>query len=263
MKFTLFLLLCNSLLFSKVYYSKLEPYEIRDISSNVSGLVLFADENKLGKNLSSEAYIKIDTELDEKEVKYINEKLVFLKRTINSNEKVLKNLDELLNRKRTNYDNIKSLKIKSTLEKDREFYDLISSENAYLNTMKEINNLKIQVTDLQLRRAHLKRSIIDKNLTAKGFTLYSLAVKPGQVVGISTALAKVADVSRGLLTIYLDEEDLVGIESKKVYLDGIESKYKISRILNIADSKNISKYMAQIIIKSPKVFSKLVKVELK
>mgnify|MGYP002640671386 CR=1 FL=1 len=263
MKILLLVLVLHSILFSKVYYSKVEPYELRNISSNVSGLVLFTDDNMIGKKLSSKAFIKIDAELDTKEIKYISEKLVHLKNTVASNESVLKNLDALLIKKRKNYDNIKSLKIKSTLEKDREFYDLVSSENLYLNTMKDINNLKIQIADLELRKAQLKRSIEDKNLSAKGFTLYSISVKAGQVVGVSTPLAQVADISRALLTIYLDEEDLIGIKQKKVYIDGVLSEYKISRILNIADAKNISKYMAQIIIKSPKVFSKLVKVELK
>ena len=263
MKIVVLVLILNSFLFSKVYYSKVEPYEIRNISSNVSGLVLFTDENMIGKKLSSKSFIKIDAELDNKEINYINEKLVYLANTVKSNESVLVNLEQLLLRKRKNYDNIKSLKIKSTLEKDREYYDLISSENVYLNTMKEIHNLKINIADLELRRAYLNRSITDKNLSAKGFTLYSISVKAGQVVGMATPLAQVADVSRALLTIYLDEEDLLGIDDKKIYLDGEVSEYKISRLLNIADSKNISKYMAQIIIKSPKVFSKLVKVELK
>ena len=263
MKVIVFMLVLASSLFSKVYYSKVEPYEIRNISSNVSGLVLFTDENMIGKKLSSKAYIQIDADLDSKEVKYINEKLIHLAHTIKSNEKVLKNLDSLLRKKRKNYDNIKSLKIKSTLEKDKEFYDLINSENAYLNTLKEINNLKIQIADLKLRHAQLKRSIADKNLSAKGFTLYSIAVKAGQVVGISTPLAQVADVSRALLTIYLDAKDLADLDAKTIYIDGKVSEYKVSRILNIADSKNISKYMVQIIIKSPKVFSKLVKIELK
>lgn len=263
MKAILVALLLNSVLFSKVYYSKVEPYEIRNISSNVSGLVLFTDDNMIGKKLGSKPYIKIDTELDEKEIKYISEKLSHLRNTVESNEDVLKNIEKLLAKKRKNYDNIKSLKIKSTLEKDREFYDLVGSENLYLNTTKDIHNLKIQIADLELRRAHLKRSIKDKNLSAKGFTLYSISVKAGQVVGIATPLAQVADISRALLTIYLDEEDIEGIDAKTVYLDGVASEYKISRILNIADSKNISKYMAQIIIKSPKLFSKLVKVELK
>jgi len=263
MKYITMLFLLSTLLFSKVYYSKVEPYELRDISSNVSGLVLFIDEDMIGKTLSSKPYIKIDSELDNKELKYIKEKLIYLKNTVNANEDILKNLEKLLDKKQENYEKIKSLKIKSTVEKDREFYDLIGSENQYLNTMKEINNLKIQISDLKLREAQLKRSVNDKNLNAKGFTLYSISVKVGQVVGISTPLAQVADISKAKLTIYLDEEDLLGVKDKKVYLNGVESKYKISRVLNIADSKNISKYMAQIIIKSPKNFSKLVQVELK
>ena len=48
-----------------------------------------------------------------------------------------------------------------------------------------------------------------------------------------------------------------------VYIDDKKTNYKISRVVNIADSQNISRYMAQIVINSPEVFSKLVKVELK
>lgn len=263
MKFITLLFLLSTLLFSKIYYAKVEPYELRTISSNVSGLVLFTDEDMIGKKLSSSSYIKIDSELDEQELKSINSKLIYLKNTVNANEKVLKNLEELLKKKRVNYDKVKVLKIKSSVEKDREFYDLVSSENQYLNTMKEINNLKIQIADLNLRKSYLVRSVKDKNLKAEGFVLYSISVKVGQVVGISSQLAQVADISRAKLSIYLDEEDLVGINQKNIYLDGVKSEYKLSRVLKIADSKNISKYMAQIIIKSPAIFSKLVEIELK
>ena len=263
MKFIAILFLLNTLLFSKIYYAKVEPYEIRNISSNVSGLILFTDEDMIGKKLSSNSYIKIDSELDIKELKYIKDKLIYLNSTVGTNEKVLKNLKELLEKKRANYEKVKVLKIKSSVEKDREFYDLIASENQYLNTVKEINSLKIQIADLELRKTHLLRSVKDKNLNAEGFILYSISVKVGQVVGISTPLAKVADTSKAKLTIYLDEEDLIDINSKSIYLDGVKSEYKVSRVLNIADEKNISKYMAQIIIKSPKIFSKLVKIELK
>lgn len=263
MRTLFFILIFTSFLYSKVYYAKVEPYELRNISSNVAGLVLFIDEDLIGKKLSSNPYIKIDAELDNKELKYINQKLKYLKSTINSNQKVLENLKELLHKKRLNYDKVKVLKIKSLVEKDREFYDLINSENQYISTLKEIDSLKIQIADLNLRKAYLKRSVIDKNLNAEGFMLYSIKVRAGQVVGMSTPLAQIADVSRAKLTIYLDEGDVHDIEKKQVYLDGKLSKYKVSRILNVADSKNISKYMAQIIIKSPKIFSKLIKIELK
>jgi multidrug resistance efflux pump len=259
----MFLIVTSSVLFSKVYYSKVEPYEIRDISSNVSGVVLFVDENKIGKKLSNSPYIKIDPELDREELKTIEDKIVYIKSTIVSNEAILKNLKLSLDKKRVNYKSIEALKIKSRVEKDREFYDLVSSENAYLNTQKEINSLKIQISDLKLRREQLIRNLKDKNLTAKGFVLYSILVKPGQVVNMATPLAQVADTSKAILTIYLDESDVPNAKNKFVYIDGVKSKYKVSRLLNIADSKNISKYMAQVVIDSPKLFSKLVKVELR
>ncbi len=263
MKFIVIITFLSSLLFSKIYYAKVEPYELRDISSNVSGLVLFIDEDMIGKKLSSKPYIKIDSQLDREELKNVKAKIVYLNKVISANEKVLLNLENLLLKKRKNYEKIKSLKIKSTIEKDKEYYDLISSENSLLATLKDMSNSKILVADLELRDAQLQRSLRDKNLNAEGFTLYSILVRPGQVVGMATPLAKIADISKAKLTIYLDEEDLLDIETKKIYLDTKESKYKISRILNIADTKNISKYKVQIIIDSPKVFSKLVKIELK
>ncbi len=263
MKFILLLALLSSLLFSKVYYAKVEPYEIRNVSSNVSGLVLYIDEDMIGKKLTSKAYIKIDSELDREELKNVDSKILYVNKVISTNEKVLVNLEKLLVKKRENYEKVKFLKIKSTIEKDKEYYDLINSENLFLGTVKDMNNLKVTLADLKLRRAQLNRSLKDKNLNAKGFTLYSIEVRAGQVVGMSTPLAKIADISKAKLTIYLDEADLTAIETKKIYLNGEESNYKISRVLNIADSKNISKYMAQIIIDSPKVFSKLIKIELK
>lgn len=263
MKHIFIVIFLSSLLFSKVYYAKVEPFEIRNISSNVAGLVTYINENMIGKKLTSKAYVRIDSELDNKELKYIGEKLILLENTLKINKQVLENLDELLKRKRANYDKVKSLKIKSVVEKDREFYDLVSSENQSLNNLKEIDNLNIQIADLKLRQAHLKRSLVDKNLRAKGFTLYSISVRVGQVVGIATPLAQVADVSRAKLTLFLDEVDLLDVRNKSVYIDGSQTDYKVSRVLNIADSKNISKYKVEIIIDAPKVFSKLVKIELK
>jgi hypothetical protein len=252
-----------SIAFSKTYYSKVEPYEIRDISSNISGLILYTQEEMIGKKLTDKAYIKIDSELDEKELKFIEDKLSYLGEMVITNEKVLVNLEKSLVKKQENYDKIKSLKIKSVVEKDNSFYDLVASENQLLNTQKDIQNLKVQITDLKLRAAQLRRSVSDKYVTANGFVLYNILVKPGQVVGMSTPLAQVADTSKAKLTIYLDEEDALHADKQTVYIDGEKTAYKISRLLNIADSKNISKYMAQIIIESPKLFSKLVKIELK
>nr|WP_321265845.1 HlyD family secretion protein [uncultured Sulfurimonas sp.] len=263
MKVLVILFLMFTLSFAKVYYSKVEPYELREISSNVSGLVLFINEDMIGKVLTSKAYIQIDSELDAKELVFIKDKLEYLTQVVEVNQDILLNLDKTLKRKRENYKRIEDLKFKSSVEKDKEFYDLVSTENLYLSTQKEIQNLKVQITDLELRQAHLQRSIKDKNLVDDGFVLYDISVKVGQVVGISTPLAKVADISKAILTIYLDEPDVADAKNKVIYIDGEKTSYKISRALNIADEKNISKYMAQIIIDSPTLFSKLVTIELK
>lgn len=263
MKIIFWLLLLLNISYAKIYYAKVEPYEIRDISSNVSGLVINADEALIGVRLSESPYIEIDSEVDEKELKLVKEKLAYIKDSLEINEAILMNVEELLVKKRQNYRKIEPLKFKSDVEKDKEFYDLIGSENLYLGTKKEIENQKVQIADLNLRKTQLERSIKDKKLIAQGFVLYDLLVKPGQVVGIATPLAKVADVSKAILEIFIDYEDVADAKKRVVYIDGEKTDYKVSRLLSIADSKNISKYTAQIIIESPKVFSRLVKVELK
>ena len=263
MKLLLLALLFPLLLSANVYYSKVAPYETRKIASNVMGVVKVADENLIGKTLYKSSYIVIDSQLDREELAAVKEKIEYLKQTVDVNEKILKNLQAALEKKRANYERVKGLAIKSSVEKDREFYDLVSSENAPLMTQKEINTLKNQLADLRLRKAQLERSLEDKDLKAKGLKLYSLEVKVGQVVNKGTPLATLLDESKGVLTIYLTKDDVVNAKEKVVYIDGEKTDYKLDRVLNVADSKNISKYKAQIIIKAPKIFSKLVKVELR
>ncbi|CAI6154194.1 MAG: hypothetical protein SPLUMA2_SPLUMAMAG2_00461 [uncultured Sulfurimonas sp.] len=263
MKLILLFIVTVMSLSANVYYSKIEPYEVRKIASNVSGVVLTANEDMLGQTLSSTPYLRIDAKLDISELKFTKDKLQYLKKTVKLNENIVNNLEVSLEKKRLNYERVKKLKIKSSVEKDKEFYDLVNSENSSLTTLKEISTLKIQVADLEIRKKQLVRSINDKSLSAKGFKLYSLEVKVGEVVSKGTPLATIMDTSRAILTIYLNEEDVINAEKSVIYINGKKTAYKIDRFLNIADSKNISKYMAQIIIKAPKIFSKLAKVELK
>jgi len=264
MKKIVSLLLLTSLsLLAKDYYSKAAPYEIYIISSNVSGEVTYADEKRAGQLLGSGRYLKIDDKLDQVELKSIESKVVLFENTLKLNESMLKNYEEMLQKKQTNYENIKSLKTKSTIEKDREFYDLVTTQNQYIATQKEIDNLKISINDLKLRIAQLKKSISDKSFRAKGKVLYSLNVKEGQVVSPGMELAKIADVSKAKLTIYLNATDMKDARQKTLYINGKKSKYKITRVWNIADATHLSSYKAEIIIDRPEQFSQLIKVELK
>ncbi len=263
-KILLFLLIVPVLsLMAKEYYSKVEPYETLTIASNVSGLILFADEEKEGKVLSKKSYIQIDDELDQVELGQVVNKITLLEGTLKLNEAMAKNYELMLEKKQRNYDNIRSLKTKSTIEKDREFYDLVGTQNQFISTQKEIQNLKTQINDLHLRQAQLKRSIKDKSLVAEGYILYRLIVKEGQVVNPSTPLAEIADVRRAKLTLYLTSRDMKGAEAKVIYINGEKSAYKIDRLWKIADAQHLSSYKAEIIIDAPEHFSALLKVELR
>ena len=257
------LLLSSVALLAKEYYSKVEPYEILNISSNVSGQVTYADEKSQGRVLDKKAYIKIDDKLDRIELSNVRKKIALLKNTLKLDEQMQKNYDEILAKKQKNYDNIKELKTKSAIEKDREFYDLIATQNSLIATAKEVDNLKIQINDLNLRSEQLRKSIADKSLSAKGYVLYALNVKEGQVVNPGMLLSQVADISKAKLTIYLNAKDMKDAKSKTLYLNGKKTDYKIDRLWDIADATHLSSYKAEIIIKAPKYFSELMKVELK
>ncbi|RUM64930.1 MAG: HlyD family secretion protein [Sulfurimonas sp.] len=263
MKLIMTLIVTLSVLCAKEYYAKVEPYEIKTISSNVSAVVLRADEAKEGTLLDGNDYIVLDDKLDTVELKKITRKMALLRQTIAYNQKMIQNYEALLEKKKRNFERIKNLKIKSSVEKDREFYDLVASQNQYLNTQKELANITIQLNDLQLREAVLKKSIRDKHLSNKGWMLYDLLVHQGAFVTPSTPLAQLADVSKAKLVIYLNRDEVEGALAKTLYINGIKSPYKITKIWRIADAKHLSSYKAEIVMDAPKVFSNLVKVELR
>ena len=257
------LLVLSSFVFGEVYYAKVVPYAFYNVTSNVTGRVEKVNENLLGKVLYNNIYIKIDNKIDKDEFYAIKQKIIDLNETLSFSKKILLNLKEMCKRKRANYKKIEAMKIKSRIEKDREFYNLVASENNYFATQKEINSLKMQITDSIVKEKRLEKTLNDKRLQANTLMLYSIEVKEGQFVNKGTPLAKLADISKALLTIYVNENDIDNIQNKIVYINEKKTDYKVNRFVKVADNINLSKYKAQIIIKAPKIFSQLVKVELK
>ncbi len=263
MKQILFLILLPVLLFSKEYYARVEPMEIYTIASNVQGEVIFANEDLIGKKLGKEAVIRIDAKIDKSDLEALETKISSLEQMAEADKKIVKNLQESVKRKEENYKSIKDLTVKSKTQKDVVYFDLIAARNQLLGTKKELASYESQLADLKAKRVRLQKTLQDKNIQAPGLVLYELLVKRGDVVTPAKPLAKVADLSKAILTIYVNADTLSGIEKKSVYINGKKTLYKVSRITPIADSQNISKYKVQIIIDPPKIFSKLVKVELK
>jgi len=245
------------------YYSKAEPYRLYTLQSNVSGQVVVSDETLEGKSLGKEAFIRIDDELDQKELSLLKEKRTSLEKSLELNKKVAKNLGLMIVKKSENYERIKDLPIKSNVEKDKEFFDLSTTQNLELSTLDKLETISVQLNDTKLRLAQLKRSIKDKYIRAEKMILYKLHVKQGQVVNPGVNLAEVADVSQAKLTVFLNANELETIKEKTVYLNNEVTSYKIDKIWPLSDIEHISSYKTEILIKAPKQFSKLYKIEFK
>jgi len=261
MKHFLFLLLITVGLSGAEYYAKAEPVERYTIQSTVSGRVLFVDKAIEGKVATKDEIIMIDDELDVKEFNTITKKTAITKKMIALNEATAKNLKISAQKKDANYRKILNLKTKSLLDKDREFYDLSATQNAYYQSLQSIETLKAQLEDLKLRRSTLEKSIREKRISYPEYAVYKLLVKEGQSVVYGTPLLEIADIKHAKLTLFLQKEEIEQALKKVIYLDGIKSDYRIDKSYFIADAKRISSYRTEIIIDAPKVFSNLVKVE--
>jgi len=253
----------GSLLSAKEYYAKIEPFDILNVSSNVSGEVIYTDVIQEGKTLSKKSYIVMDDSLDRVELKSIESKIEAMNASMHHNREMVKNYQEIIERKQENYNRIKDLKIKSSVEKDRDYFDLVNSQNSLLAIQKEMESITIQLGDLKVRRSQLKKSISDKHLSAPGYLLYKLLVKPSAFVNPGTPLAQLADVRKGKLTLFLSAKEAAEVQNKTIYFDGKPTSHRIEKIWKVADGTRISSYKAEILVSAPKRFSTLVKVEFK
>jgi len=235
MKFFL-LLLTPLLLFSKVHYAKVEPYESVILKSAVSALVMDVDLEAEGSVVDQKRVIYLDDRLDKINLQTSNENLLILHETLKRQESYFKRIDKL--------------KTASTNQKDIAFYSFASTQTQYL--------------EMQYKIAQLKDSIEKKSIVLDHMYLYEIIVRKGDYVSPGSPLARVVDIKRAKLVLFLEPEELTGIDKKKVYLNGEETAYKVDKVWRVADEKFISSYRAEIYIPTPEgLFSKLMKVEIK
>ncbi len=230
------LLLTPLVIFAKVHYAKVEPYESVTLKSAVSALVLDVDLEAEGSVVKDKRVIYLDDRLDKINLKTSNENLLLL--------------HETLKRKESYFHRINKLKTASTAQKDEAFYSFASTKTQYL--------------DMQYKIAQLEDSIEKKSIILKNMYLYEIMVRKGDYVSPGSPLATVVDASRAKLVLFLEPEELDQIEQKTVYLDGVKTEYKVDKVWKVADEKFISSYRAEIYIPAPEgSFSKLLKVEIK
>lgn len=248
---------------AKVFYAKIEPYEQFKVSSSVSGTVIFINSDLEGRNVKSDLVLKIDDYLERKELESIKQKLKFVEENIELNRDLKHNYEDILVKKEANYNSIKDLSIKSKVEKDRDYFDMINSKNQLINVSQSLINLGTQKNDLEFRITTLKKTIKEKNLRFKNKYLYKFLVKEGEMATPSKPLIELYDISKAKLVFYVSQEEKEIIQSSVIYLDGKKTEYKIDKIWDVADSTHLSSYRAEIIIEGVKQFSKLMSIEFK
>ncbi len=259
----IFLTFLSLYVYGDVYYAKMEPMESYTIKSSVSGEVIKSDISKEGKFIKNALIIKIDDAVNMQDLKTSKEKLKSLKEIEAIDRQNLKNAKLSYEIKKRNYDRIKNLKTKSIYEKDNQLISVISAQNQYLIAKQTLQNVKTQIDDLKYKIFVLKDTINKKNIYIKDRLLYKLYVKKGDYVNPGSRLMDVHDISKAKLTIYLSYEDMVNLDKKSIYINGKKSDVKFHKVWKVADTINISSYKAELYMPAPKIFSKVVKIELR
>lgn len=264
MKKIFLLLLMPLLVFSKVYYAKVEPYETVTMKSTVSALVLDVDLNAEATTVRGKRIIYLDDRLDKINLESSKKSLVLLQKMLEINTDIAKSLKSTVKRQESYFTRMNKLETASKTQKDTAFSSFTSAKTQYLSTREKIVNFEKQILDMQYKIAQLEDTISKKSVVLDDKYVYKLLVRKDDYVNPGTALVEIQDISHAKLVIFVEAEDLVDIDHKSIYLDGKKSEYKIDKVWRVADEKFISSYRVEIVIDAPQsTFSKLMKIELK
>lgn len=251
------------LVLAKIHYTKVEPLEKTIVKSSASGAIVKVDLSSEGKFAGDEVVIQIDDALDKSNLKTSKESLSLLKKSLSINKEVLEGLGKVLDIKTAYFNRINSIDTTTVTQKDNANSALIATKNQFLGNKEKIITLKKQILDTEYKIKMLEDTISKKAIRLKGRYLYKLMVRAGEFASPGMPLAMASDLSKAKLVIYLDRDELDGIENKKVYIDGKKSALEITNIWKEADEKFISSYRAEIIMEPKYPFSSLLKVEIK
>jgi len=229
------LLLLTTLLNANEYFAKLEPFRVYHIKSAVSGKIIYINNNIESTNIQKAIILKIDNKVNNIDLKQSKRKL--------------NNLKEILSLEKSTLRSFKRVSSKSKFDKD--------------NQKIKILNISSSISDLETKIATLKDTISKKVFEEKNRYIYDIVVEIGDYVNPGSLLYTIMDITKGKLEIYIPINQAKHIKSKIIYIDGVKTNLKISKLYNIADTKHISSYKCEIVIDNPKQFSRLIKIEFK
>jgi len=257
-------LLIPFFLYAQVHYAKVEPYDTVTLKAAVSGEVLDANLSAEGTVVKHGRIIHIDDRLDRINLKQSQESLKMLGQMLQINQESAKSLKESMQRAKVSYERTKGLSTVSRTQKDNTYNRYASAKTQYLATKEKITSLQKQILDMKYKIEQLKDIISKKSIVLDGSYLYRLLARKGDFVAPGTPLAKVEDLSRGKLVLFLEPEEITDLKSKKIYLNDKETDYTVNKLWRVADEKYISSYRAEIYLPVKQgQFSQLMKVEIK
>ena len=233
MKIIWIFLLSLSTIFASEYYAKLEPIDSFQVKSAVAGKVVFSNSKIEGSKANNSTIIELDSSVNKIELEQTKNKLKYI--------------EEMITIEKNNYDRLNQVSSKSAFEKDTQKLKVI--------------NLESSKADMIIKIESLKDTIDNKKLIEKSNYIFNIAVKEGDYVNAGTLLYESKDLSKGKLEIFVPIAQINEIKNKDIYLDGVKSDVKISKIYDVADVTNISSYKVELIISNVNTFSKLVKIE--
>ncbi|GAX87943.1 conserved hypothetical protein [Lebetimonas natsushimae] len=235
----------SALLFA--YDAKVVPFDEYDVKAAVSGKVIYANKNLEAKTLKNRTIVKLDDYQEKADINNTITQIDFLKQEILNQEKTVK-------RKKETYLKYKNLKTKSQIEKDLKFYDYMNSYNQLLNLKQQLSN---SISSLK----KLKDIVNKKNIKISGY-LYKIYINKGDYATPGRLIAKVYDVSKQKLYVYVPIDKIETIKNKKIYINNKLSNFKISKIWKISDEQYITSYKVELTGNGLK-FGDIVDVEFK
>lgn len=238
-------ILIASILFA--YNAKVLPFDEYDIKAAVSGKVIFAKKNLEAKNLKNKIIVKLDDYQQKVDINNTLFQIAILKQEIVNQKKVVQ-------RKKKIFLKYKDLKTKSQVEKDLKFYDYMVSYNQLLNLKQQLGNLKDNLKKL-------KDIVNKKNIKVNGY-LYKIYLNKDDYVTPGRLIAKVYDISKQKLYVYVPIDKVNEIKNKRIYINGKLSNFKITKIWKVPDETYITSYKIELVGNGLK-FGDIVDVEFK
>lgn len=225
-------------LFANYYMGKIEPYQKFEIESEVSGAIEFVDISKDFTYIDRKSLIvEIDKSTQEIELEGLKNSLSIQ--------------TELLKLKMENAKAKEQVSKLSQYEKNLEKLAVLEIENSIANIETQIASLENIIS---------KKSIyIDKKYLSK------IYVNEKEYINMGEKLFESFDFSKAKITLFVREEDIENLNSKRVYVDDKISKFRVEKVSKLKDESRVSLYRVRVVKDKPDIesFSKIVKVEFK